>query len=323
MKIRSSVLDNYSILGIGIFPKNRLPKDSRLPVNAEIAICEEWLFKFTEPQKRFNNSHTSYGLKHQVEKWADKYVSNGAFIFAAISLKYPIKVIEDGPNAIFGIKLLTPEEKWKHVRPSGFSKWLFKRKNDNTVIGDLAIDAIADKSWPRKGEHFIEFWEYLNSLSVHEGVINSLCVAWEHYSGQKAPAPTDKINEKCEAFYEDEVDIITYGDTYKNAVDGYTFICVLFEEVGEYKTRKVRYVGQSVCPSQRLQQHIVTPGNIEKVKWVGGLLNEEKKPAMAIIDCVPLNDAIHMERSYINAFVHFERQANQHYCDVLLNKSLI
>lgn len=44
---------------------------------------------------------------------------------------------------------------------------------------------------------------------------------------------------------------------------------------------------------------------------------------MAIIDCVPLNDAFHMERSYVNAFIHYERQENQPFCDVLLNKSLI
>lgn len=231
MEKNSMILDKYSILDTGIFPKNKLSEDSRLPVNDEITICEEWLFKYTEPQKRYNDRHSSYGLKHQVEKWSNEYVSNGAFIFAAVSLKYPMKVLEDGPNAIFGIKLLTPEEKWDHVRPSGFTNWLFKRKTENTVIGGLANDAIADKNWPRKAKYFIEFWEYMNNISAQEYVIKSLCVAWEHYSGQKAPVPTDRIKENCERFYDGEVDALTYGGSYKNAPDGYTFIYVLFEEV--------------------------------------------------------------------------------------------
>ena len=322
MKKKSSLLDHYSITHFGIVLRTEFNETSRLPSNSEIALCEQWLSKFTKPQVRFNKSHSSYGLKHQVEKWADTYVSNGAFIFAAFSLKYPIKVLDDGPNAIFGIKLLTPEEKWKHIRPTGFSKWLFSKKKENGAIGDLANDAVSDEKWPRNAEKFIEFWGYLNGLSVHDAVVDSLNLAWEEYSGQKAPTPNANLLEKCELFYEDEVDVLNYQDTYENAPDGFTFIYVLFEEVGEHNTRKVRYVGQTVCPSQRIQQHIVAPGNIEKVTWVGGLLNEGKKPKMAIIDCVPLNDATHMERSYINSFIHLERGINQKHYEVLLNKSL-
>ena len=323
MKTQSSLLDNYSITDTGVVLKKKFTETSRLPTNSEIALCEKWLSNFSEPQARFNDIHTSYGLKHQVEKWAGTYVSNGAFIFAAYSLKYPVKVLEDGSNAIFGIKLLTPEEKWKHTRPTGFSKWLFSKKKENSAVGDLASDAVKDEKWPRSAEYFIEFWEYLKSLSVHDTVSDSLNLAWEQYSGQKAPAPNNNSLKKCKLFYEDEVDILNYQDTYENAPDGYTFIYVLFEEVGEHNTRKVRYVGQTVCPSQRIQQHIVTPGNIEKVMWVGGLLNDDKKPQMAIIDCVPLNESIHMERSYINSFIHLERRENQKHYDVLLNKSLI
>lgn len=323
MKKQSSLLDIYSITNIGVVLKNKFTLTSRLPINSEIALCEEWLSRFTEPQAKFNNKHTSYGLKHQVEKWADTYISNGAFIFAAYSLKYPVKALEDGPNAIFGIKLLTPEEKWKHIRPTGFSKWLFGKKKENSVIGDLAKDVVKDKKWPRNAKYFIEYWEYLKSLSVHDAVIERLNLAWERYSGQKAPVPNDSLIEKCESFYEDEVDILNYQDAYENAPEGHTFIYVLFEEVGEYNTRKVRYVGQTVCPSQRIQYHIITPGNIEKVTWVGRLLNEGKKPQMAIIDRVPLNESIHMERSYINSFIHLERREKQKHYDVLLNKSLI
>ena len=315
--------DKYVITDYGIFPKGKKEKDSTAPNNHEIALCEKWLYEFAQPQKRFNERFSSYGLKHQVEKWAGEYVSNGALIFAALSLKFPVKVIDEGPNAIFGIKLFTPEEKWKHIRPTKFSKWLFKQKDNDNVIGDLARDAIIDKNWPRTAEYYIEFWEYLLSLGVHESVIDSLCTAWEEFTGQKAPNPSEKELEKCELFYGGHVDIISDGDSYPNAPNGFTFIYVLFEEGKANKSKKVKYVGQTVAPVQRLQQHTISPGNREKVKWIGGLLNQDKEPSMAIIDYVPLNEAIYKERVYITAFIHYERQGETPYDEVLLNKSLL
>jgi hypothetical protein len=107
----------------------------------------------------------------------------------------------------------------------------------------------------------------------------------------------------CEDFYEtEETDsIISYGDLYEYAPDGATYIYVLFEDKSEF-TKKVCYVGQSINPAQRLIQHTVAPGNIEKVAWVGGLLNEKKHPKMCIIDCIPIQDSIKIEKTYIHYF---------------------
>jgi hypothetical protein len=56
----------------------------------------------------------SYSLKHRVERWAtrrgveDYYVSNGAFIAAAIHCGFTQKWIIDTPNVWFNISKRSP-----------------------------------------------------------------------------------------------------------------------------------------------------------------------------------------------------------------------
>ena len=309
--------EDFIITGDGLIPNSELNSNRDRPlVPNEIETCEEWLTEYSKTYSKTRNE-SSYSLKHRVKDWADTYVSNGAFIQAAHNLGYPIKGI-DGLNAYFGIKLLVPEEKWKYVRPIGFSKWLFKKKDETSVISHLAGDAFFDDTWPRKAEKFIDFLDYLKSLNAYDA-INVLDTAWEAYSGEKAPYPNDEVVESCEAFYDtSNGQIIDYGDEYPKAPDGTTYIYVLFEEVNE--SRKVKYVGQTVNPSTRLKKHITCPGTIDKVKWIGGLLNNDCYPKMGIIKSVPISEAQILERTYMYAFEDFEGKIDQKRGEILLNK---
>ena len=310
---------DFMITSDGLIPNSELSSNRDKPlVPNEIETCEEWLTEYSKTYSKIGNE-SSYSLKHRVEDWADTYVSNGAFIQAAHNLDYTIKAINDGPNAYFGIKLLTPEEKWKYVRPIGFSKWLFKKKDEASVIGHLARHTFFDDTWPRKAEKFIDFLDYLKSLNASERAINALDIAWEAYSGEKAPYPNDEVIESCEMFYDtSNGQIIKYSDEYPKAPDGTTYIYVLFEEVND--RRKVKYVGQTVNPSTRIKAHITRPGTIDKVKWIGGLLNNNRYPKMAIIKFVPISEARILERTYMYAFEDFERKIDQKRGEVLLNK---
>lgn len=307
----------FIITGDGLIPNSELSSNRDRPlVPNEIETCEEWLTEYSKTYSKIGNE-SSYSFKHRVEDWADTYVSNGAFIQAALNLGYPIKVIDDGPNAYFGIKLLIPEEKWKYVRPSGFSKWLFKTEHEVPVISDLAGDAISDDTWPRKAKKPIDFLDYLK-LKGYDA-INALDTAWATYSGEKAPYPNDEVVESCEMFYDtSNGQIIDYGDEYPKAPDGTTYIYVLFEEVND--SRKVRYVGKTVNPSTRLKEHVTCPGTVDKVKWVGGLLNNGRYPKMGIIKSVPISEARILELTYMYAFEDFERKIDQKRGEVLLNK---
>ncbi len=73
----------------------------------EFETCKRWLSEVSRI-KSFNQRHTSYGYKHMVERWANRYVCNGAFIAAAIALKIPIQRSHPrSPNVLLPIS-----EKW-------------------------------------------------------------------------------------------------------------------------------------------------------------------------------------------------------------------
>ncbi|ABA88044.1 hypothetical protein Pcar_0786 [Syntrophotalea carbinolica DSM 2380] len=79
----------------------------------EFILCCEWLHGCNQ-RKTINSSFSSYKLKHMVEAWARKsgkgnqYVSNGAFIAAAIHMGFDWKPDFDSPNVRFNISGKSP-----------------------------------------------------------------------------------------------------------------------------------------------------------------------------------------------------------------------
>ena len=55
----------------------------------QIAICRDWLRKYTEPAKTAYRE--SYGLKHRVERDVGQYIANGSLIAAAILQGYRVE----------------------------------------------------------------------------------------------------------------------------------------------------------------------------------------------------------------------------------------
>ena len=69
----------------------------------EFRLCCEWIKKFSykPSEKRINKmsqTYSSYYLKHLVEKWSSRYISNGAFIAAVIYLNIPYRRIFGTPD---------------------------------------------------------------------------------------------------------------------------------------------------------------------------------------------------------------------------------
>jgi len=71
---------------------------------AQVKVCERWLREFATPQNEFNYRRTSYGLKHTVEGWARQYVTNGAFMQAAVNLGYRYRQVTKY-NASFNMRV--------------------------------------------------------------------------------------------------------------------------------------------------------------------------------------------------------------------------
>lgn len=72
----------------------------------EFITVVEWLLGYDalDRRKTINTSMGSYGWKHKVERDVGEYVSNGAFICAALYLKYKMKRIPFSPNAYFNLR---------------------------------------------------------------------------------------------------------------------------------------------------------------------------------------------------------------------------
>lgn len=64
-------------------------------------ICE-WL-RPMQKIKTINRRHTSYGLKHIFERDSGQYVTNGAFICAAVHSGFDYKLTPSNPNVSFNI----------------------------------------------------------------------------------------------------------------------------------------------------------------------------------------------------------------------------
>lgn len=94
------------ITAAGLFPARGLPSDNDLPIDREIASSEKWLRLHGRPTKTIRRRRSSYGYKHDVERWAGSYVSNGAFIEAATRLGYTtVRTDERSPNAYFNLTI--------------------------------------------------------------------------------------------------------------------------------------------------------------------------------------------------------------------------
>lgn len=107
----------------GLYPARRNDVDEPL-VEAQVELCSEWVYRFCRQTTAIRDDHTSYGLKHLVERWyvalgeqrhlidrwgkpiigGHQYVSNGAFIEAARREGYAIRrSAPDSLNAHFNL----------------------------------------------------------------------------------------------------------------------------------------------------------------------------------------------------------------------------
>lgn len=185
------------------------------------------------------------------------------------------------------------------MKPEGFSKWLFKQ---DTLFAD---DAKADPDWPRTAKRFIDFWWYLDRHWVSDEQKDELCDAWELWANKMAPRP-DLVD--TDPVYNQECDFIRYGEIHPLAPHGCTFLYALIEkeivlvDTTEIERMRVRYVGQTTSPTKRLRDHTHRPGSIEKVKWIGGLLNHNVTLEMAVFDTVDCSMADILEKAAIYAF---------------------
>lgn len=92
----------------GLFAHGWAYRDSPvgLPINVqEVHSAAAFIRECCEQTPGTNRRQGSYGLKHDAEKWSGGYVSNGAFIAAAILEGYTVRRFPNSPNCSFNIRV--------------------------------------------------------------------------------------------------------------------------------------------------------------------------------------------------------------------------
>lgn len=74
-----------------------------LPDDKQVEMARKWLKEKAIRIASINKKSTSYGWKHIAEKYVRSYISNGAFIHAAMLEGFKVKQVEDSQNAYLNI----------------------------------------------------------------------------------------------------------------------------------------------------------------------------------------------------------------------------
>jgi len=76
------------------------------PNEAQVRMARVWLRSLAVTTVNINKKTTSYGWKHVAEKVTKNYISNGAFIQAAMDEGLKVKHIESTQNAYINLSEL-------------------------------------------------------------------------------------------------------------------------------------------------------------------------------------------------------------------------
>jgi hypothetical protein len=133
---------------------------------SEVAAAVRWL-RSHRRSATFNKDSTSYGFKHQAERWSKEhggppYISNGSLIAAALGLGMEIRHIRGTPN----VELPLEERSLRGMPPRRFTPfylWLMKFIREESPRGDVARDAQRDFEYLdtaiNRGPGQLKFWD--------------------------------------------------------------------------------------------------------------------------------------------------------------------
>lgn len=103
-----------------VYKKYEVYQDSEIE-DFQVELCSKFINAFCIKTQKYSNTRTSYGYKHDVERHFNSYISNGAFIKAAL-----LENIETRPlrlrfiNCVFKLKLSKDYDKNKNLKFSTF-----------------------------------------------------------------------------------------------------------------------------------------------------------------------------------------------------------
>jgi uncharacterized protein YozE (UPF0346 family) len=99
---------------------------------------------------------------------------------------------------------------------SKFYRWLLKQKDRNDPIGDLANDALSDKSFPINSDSFVNIKKHLNFKGACYEAIQALTEAFKEYKKKNPKRSTISLKLRFEIFKADNYKCSVCGASAKD-----------------------------------------------------------------------------------------------------------
>ncbi len=152
----------------------------------EVQAAYDWILTLRR-ERISRDTSTSYTLKHEAERAGVGYVTNGAFIAAAMLAGVTVKTSPGVINPQIGVTTASLRPK---PAKGSFAAWLGEQTTAQHPIGDLARDAVNDDTWPASGD-YRTYVNYLFGLHAAPAVLETLRAAWTEYAGADPGDPYD------------------------------------------------------------------------------------------------------------------------------------
>lgn len=94
--------DNPNNINLIIYDEE-MKKEIRNQQDYKLVI--EYANDLFEKRTRINKKRWSYGMKHDVEKYVDEYISNEALVIGMLDLGYKAEHIKNSPNYYFNMNI--------------------------------------------------------------------------------------------------------------------------------------------------------------------------------------------------------------------------
>ena len=143
--------------------------------DSDIVLISDWIKE--NIRSACNNVHryNSYGLKHMLQHDTNVYVTNNQFKHAMLLAGY-VPVDPDELNWEFDIVLVRDIIE----NPSPFFNWLKRYTDEDSMIGDFARDAAADRDFPAMADYWV-IRRYLERRHICYDCLCCFEMAWKRW----------------------------------------------------------------------------------------------------------------------------------------------
>jgi hypothetical protein len=156
------------------------PPKCQTPKTNEVELCKQWIKEHMEPYPLINLAHSSYGLKHDVERDKHQYIGSGAFAYAAIESGYEYIIDYDTNNAYFAVKIVNQGDSFEDDHIHNCENDCVGKNQYNQPIDqedyNHAIKSVVDQKY---SDNIRQRWRKLSMFLTHDFYHDWYDMGWD------------------------------------------------------------------------------------------------------------------------------------------------